>query len=51
MSPTIPVLAITRVATDTTGRVIEATLLTLPGDRTEADFTTDHTTTERKPEG
>ncbi|MEF9884410.1 GntR family transcriptional regulator [Streptomyces sp. P9-A4] len=51
ISSTLAILAITRVATDITGRVIEAALLALPGDRAEAIFTTDHTTTERRPEG
>lgn len=51
ISSTLAILAITRVATDVTGRVIEAALLALPGDRAEAVFTTDHTTTERKQEG
>ncbi|MEU1231444.1 GntR family transcriptional regulator [Streptomyces sp. NPDC005828] len=50
ISSTLAVLAITRVAADTTGRVIEAALLVLPGDRAEAVFTTHHTTVERKAE-
>ncbi|MEV8627509.1 GntR family transcriptional regulator [Streptomyces sp. NPDC051079] len=51
ISPTLAILAITRVATDTNGREIEAALLTLPADRAEATFTTKHTTAERRPEG
>lgn len=35
-----PVLAVERISTDTTGRIVEAALLTLAGDRTEAVFTT-----------
>lgn len=51
ISSTLAILAITRVATDTTGRVVEAAFLTLPADRAEAVFTTNHITTERRPEG
>ncbi|MEV7275400.1 GntR family transcriptional regulator [Streptomyces sp. NPDC093111] len=51
ISSTLAVLAITRVATDITGRVVEVALLALPGDRAEAVFTTEHTTTERRQEG
>lgn len=40
------VLAITRIATDATGRVIEAALLVFPGERVDAVFTTDHVTHE-----
>ncbi|WP_030414423.1 GntR family transcriptional regulator [Streptomyces sp. NRRL S-1448] len=40
------VLAITRVASDHTGRVVEAALLVLPGDRADALFTTRHMTHE-----
>ncbi|WP_030988959.1 GntR family transcriptional regulator [Streptomyces sp. NRRL S-1813] len=43
----LSVLAITRVATDRTGRVVEAALLVLPGDRADAFFTTHHMTDER----
>jgi GntR family transcriptional regulator len=43
-----PVLAITRVATDPTGRVTEAALLVFPGDRVDAVFTTHHVTDERQ---
>ncbi|MER6268289.1 GntR family transcriptional regulator [Streptomyces sp900105755] len=46
-----PVLAITRVATDPTGRVIEAALLAFPGDRVDAVFTTHHMTDERQTRG
>jgi GntR family transcriptional regulator len=45
---TAPVLAITRVATDFTGRVVEAALLVFPGDRVDAVFTTHHVTDERQ---
>jgi GntR family transcriptional regulator len=45
---TAPVLAITRVATDPTGRVVEAALLVFPGDRVDAVFTTHHMTDERQ---
>ncbi|GGR61662.1 GntR family transcriptional regulator [Streptomyces roseolus] len=51
LSTTLAVLAITRVSADITGRVIEVARLTLPGDRTEALFTTHHTIEERKTEG
>ncbi|MCM1969000.1 GntR family transcriptional regulator [Streptomyces sp. G1] len=50
ISATLAVLSITRVATDTTGRVVEATLLVLPGDRADAVFTTHHTTESRRAE-
>lgn len=43
ISSTLAILAITRVATDITGRVVEAALLALPCDRAEAVFTTHHT--------
>lgn len=45
------VLAITRVATDATGRVVEAGFLAFPGDRVEAVFTTDHVRDERQIQG
>ncbi|MGK9459263.1 GntR family transcriptional regulator [Streptomyces sp. G6] len=45
------VLSITRIATDLTGRVIEATLLAFPGDRIDAVFTTHHVIDERKNKG
>ncbi|MFF1741141.1 GntR family transcriptional regulator [Streptomyces mirabilis] len=48
---TPPVLAITRVATDSTGRVVEAALLVFPGDRIDAVFTTHHMTDERQTQG
>ncbi|MFC9384740.1 GntR family transcriptional regulator [Streptomyces venezuelae] len=51
ISPSLAVLAITRVSTDTTGRVVEAAFLALPGDRTNALFTTHHTTEGRATEG
>ncbi|WP_327275428.1 UTRA domain-containing protein [Streptomyces sp. NBC_01224] len=41
----LAVLAITRVVTDTTGRVVETALPVLPGDRADAVFT-DHTMTD-----
>ncbi|MGW1166897.1 GntR family transcriptional regulator [Streptomyces sp. NPDC002550] len=44
----VAVLAITRVATDFTGRVVEAALLVFPGDRVDAVFTTHHMTDERQ---
>lgn len=47
----VAVLAITRVATDCTGRVIEAALLAFPGDRVDAVFTTHHVTDERQKQG
>ena len=47
ISSTLAVLAITRVAADATGRVVEAALLILPGDRAEALFTTHHVTEKR----
>ncbi|MFC8877722.1 GntR family transcriptional regulator [Streptomyces ardesiacus] len=45
-----PVLAITRIVTDTTGRVVEAALLVFPGDRVDAIFTTHPVTEERQPQ-
>ncbi|GHF93146.1 GntR family transcriptional regulator [Streptomyces filamentosus] len=47
ISSTLAVLEVTRVATDTTGRIVEAARLVLPGDRAEAVFTTHPTTEER----
>ncbi|WP_435602821.1 GntR family transcriptional regulator [Streptomyces sp. bgisy130] len=47
ISSAMAVLAITRVAADRTGRVVEAGLLVLPGDRTDALFTTHHMPHER----
>ncbi|MFD6874716.1 MULTISPECIES: GntR family transcriptional regulator [unclassified Streptomyces] len=48
ISAALAVLSITRVATATTGRVVEAALLVLPGDRANAVFTTHHPTTPRR---
>ncbi|MFI1536745.1 GntR family transcriptional regulator [Streptomyces anandii] len=45
------VLAITRIATDSTGRVVEAALLAFPGDRVDAVFTTHYVTDERQTQG
>ncbi|WP_437058759.1 GntR family transcriptional regulator [Streptomyces sp. enrichment culture] len=42
------VLSITRIATDSTGRVVEATLLAFPGDRVDAVFTTHPVIDERQ---
>ncbi|MEV8569791.1 GntR family transcriptional regulator [Streptomyces sp. NPDC051322] len=47
ISSTLAVLAITRVAADSTGRVVEAAFLVLPGDRADAVFTTHHMIGER----
>ncbi|MFF1693299.1 GntR family transcriptional regulator [Streptomyces sp. NPDC058257] len=46
ISAALAVLAITRVTADITGRVVEAALLVLPGDRADAVFTTRHVTDE-----
>ncbi|MFC7968849.1 GntR family transcriptional regulator [Streptomyces cinereoruber] len=46
ISPTRTVLTITRIALDPTGRVIEAALLALPSDATDAVFTTHPTLKE-----
>ncbi|MFI9563522.1 GntR family transcriptional regulator [Streptomyces rishiriensis] len=46
-----PVLAITRIATDPSGRVVEAALLVFPGDRADAVFTTHHALEERQTPG
>lgn len=46
--PTSPVLTITRVATDSAGRVVEAALLVFPGNRVEGVFTTHHMSDERQ---
>ncbi|MEU9088657.1 GntR family transcriptional regulator [Streptomyces sp. NPDC048428] len=48
---TTAVLAITRIAIDSTGRVIEAALLTFPGDRVDAVFTAHHALDERQTQG
>ncbi|MFD4694170.1 GntR family transcriptional regulator [Streptomyces sp. NPDC058463] len=45
------VLSITRIATDSTGRVVEATFLTFPGDRVDAVFITHHGPDERQDPG
>ncbi|WP_328391167.1 GntR family transcriptional regulator [Streptomyces sp. NBC_00400] len=47
ISSALAVLAITRVAAGSTGRVVKAALLVLPDDRTEAFFTTHRMTDER----
>ncbi|RST07233.1 GntR family transcriptional regulator [Streptomyces sp. WAC07149] len=49
ISTSLAVLSITRVAIDTTGRVVEAALLVYPGDRADALFITSHPTEERTP--
>ncbi|MGQ4374756.1 GntR family transcriptional regulator [Streptomyces sp. SAS_267] len=51
IGPTVPVLAITRTATDPAGRVVEAALLAFPGDRIDAVFTTHHVIDERQTQG
>ncbi|MET8715883.1 GntR family transcriptional regulator [Streptomyces sp. NPDC004735] len=48
---TTAVLAITRIATDSTGRVIEAALLAFPGDRVDAVFTAHYALDERQTHG
>ncbi|MEU3665518.1 GntR family transcriptional regulator [Streptomyces virginiae] len=48
ISSSLAVLSLIRVATDATGRVVEAALLVLPGDRADALFTT-RVTEERSP--
>lgn len=45
------VLAITRIATDAAGRVVEAALLAFPGDRVDAVFTAHHVLNERPTQG
>ncbi|MGW1695573.1 GntR family transcriptional regulator [Streptomyces sp. NPDC002399] len=50
-SSAAPVLAITRVATDPAGRVVEAALLVFPGDRVDAVFTTHPVPDERQTQG
>ncbi|MGW0577926.1 GntR family transcriptional regulator [Streptomyces sp. NPDC002920] len=45
------VLAITRIATDSAGRVVEAALLVFPGDRVDAVFTSHHMIDERQTQG
>ncbi|MFD6825178.1 GntR family transcriptional regulator [Streptomyces sp. NPDC060085] len=51
INPGLAVLAITRVAADTAGHVLEAALLVFPGDRVEAIFTTHHVLNERLTHG
>ncbi|WP_327349853.1 GntR family transcriptional regulator [Streptomyces sp. NBC_01321] len=51
ISSSLPVLAITRVATDATGRVVEAARLVLPGDRADALFTHHTMSGDRRTEG
>ncbi|MFI9627532.1 GntR family transcriptional regulator [Streptomyces sp. NPDC052042] len=51
ISSTVAVLAITRVAVDSTGRVIEVAHLVFPGGRADAVFTTHHVINERRTEG
>ncbi|MGC4985131.1 GntR family transcriptional regulator [Streptomyces sp. DT193] len=51
INPGLAVLAITRIAADTAGRVLEAALLVFPGDRVEAVFTTHHVLDERQTQG
>ncbi|MFB7307833.1 UTRA domain-containing protein [Streptomyces sp. NPDC056192] len=48
MGTTLSVLAITRVATDVTGRAVEVALLVFPGDRIDAVFTSNHANSERQ---
>ncbi|OMI88258.1 GntR family transcriptional regulator [Streptomyces sp. M1013] len=48
INTTLAVLAITRVAADNTGRVVEAALLVFPGDRVDAVFSTHHVIEERQ---
>lgn len=48
---TVPVLAITRTATDSAGRVVEPALLAFPGDRIDAVFTTHDVIDERQTQG
>lgn len=45
------VLAITRIAIDTNGRVVEAALLAFPGDRVDAVFTAHHLLDGRSTQG
>lgn len=47
ISRSLAVLSLTRVATDAAGRVVEAALLVLPGDRADVLFTTHFVTEER----
>ncbi|MFI8861157.1 GntR family transcriptional regulator [Streptomyces prasinus] len=50
ISSALAVLAITRQTADTSGRVVEAALLVLPGDRADAVFTTHYVTDEKATE-
>jgi GntR family transcriptional regulator len=47
ISSALAVLAVTRQVADTAGRVVEAALLVLPGDRADAVFTTHYVIDER----
>ncbi|MFI9769341.1 GntR family transcriptional regulator [Streptomyces sp. NPDC052415] len=51
ISSALAVLVITRHTADTAGRVVEAALLVLPGDRADAVFTTHYVIEERAAEG
>jgi GntR family transcriptional regulator len=51
ISSALAVLAITRQTADTAGRVVEAALLVLPGDRADAVFTTHYVIDEKETEG
>ncbi|MCX5140311.1 GntR family transcriptional regulator [Streptomyces sp. NBC_00338] len=51
ISSALPVLAVTRVATDTAGRVVEAARLVLPSDRADALFTHHTMSRYRRTEG
>ncbi|MFE7180604.1 GntR family transcriptional regulator [Streptomyces erythrochromogenes] len=51
ISPSLAVLSLARVTTDASGRVVEAALLVLPGDRADALFTTRLVTEERSSKG
>ncbi|MFB6598241.1 GntR family transcriptional regulator [Streptomyces diastaticus] len=48
ISTALAVLAISRIAADNAGRVIEAALLVFPGDRVDAVFSTHHLIEERQ---
>ncbi|MFF0110833.1 GntR family transcriptional regulator [Streptomyces hirsutus] len=50
ISSALAVLAITRQTADTSGRVVEAALLVLPGDRADAVFTAHYVTDEKATE-
>ncbi|RPK51178.1 HTH-type transcriptional repressor YvoA [Streptomyces sp. ADI92-24] len=51
ISSALPVLAVTRVATDAAGRVVEVARLLLPGDRADALFTHPTMSGDRRTEG